>query len=162
MDTTISEAWLIPDAERADDRERAPKRRWIWAPSSMRTPPPSIGRSWPIRAVARISPRTPWRRPSPEPQLNRQQELRDSVAWLYRVAFDAANDELRREKRAGSVAAEPIEAVAPPDVSELIEALRTLPLRERAAVVLSTSWTSRSPTSPSGWAWPRRRFACIS
>ena len=63
-------------------------------------------------------------------------KLRDPVAWLYRVAFNVANDELRREKRVGSVAAEPIEAVAPPEVSGLIEALRTLPLRERAAVVL--------------------------
>src|SRR5688572_21091853 len=34
----------------------------------------------------------------------RSAKLRDPVAWLYRVAFNVANDELRRQRRAdGSV-----------------------------------------------------------
>ena len=52
------------------------------------------------------------------------------------MAFNAANDELRREKRSGSHDAEPTDVVAPPEVAGLFDALRTLPLRERAAMVL--------------------------
>jgi len=138
MDTTISEAGLIPDAEQADaprtrsaealdlgavfDANAAALYRTILAYTGGRG---DLAEDAVAEAFARAA---------AQPTA----KLRDPVAWLYRVAFNAANDELCSSdlKRAGSVAAEPIEAVAPPDVSELIEALRTLPLRERAAVVL--------------------------
>jgi RNA polymerase sigma-70 factor, ECF subfamily len=64
----------------------------------------------------------------------RAAKLRDPVAWLYRVAFNVANDELRRERRDGVVVREAVQQ--PPDVSEVLEALKALPPRERAAMAL--------------------------
>jgi RNA polymerase sigma-70 factor (ECF subfamily) len=62
-------------------------------------------------------------------------KLRDPVAWLYRVTFNVANDELRREQSHSS--GEPVEAVfVPSDLNGVFDALRSLPLRERAAMVL--------------------------
>jgi RNA polymerase sigma-70 factor (ECF subfamily) len=61
-------------------------------------------------------------------------ELRDPVAWLYRVAFNVANDELRREHRDGGPIEEPMQQ--PPELSEVLEALRQLPPRERAVIAL--------------------------
>jgi RNA polymerase sigma-70 factor, ECF subfamily len=60
--------------------------------------------------------------------------LRDPAAWLYRVAFNVANDELRRERRERSHG--PSEAQPPPEVAGLFEALKRLPPRERAAMAL--------------------------
>ena len=60
--------------------------------------------------------------------------LRDPVAWLYRVTFNAANDELRRERRDRRHVSEAVQA--PPEFAGLFEALRRLPPRERAAMVL--------------------------
>ena len=61
-------------------------------------------------------------------------ELRDPVAWLYRVAFNVANDELRRERRdMGPIQASVQQA---PELSEVLEALRRLPPRERAVKAL--------------------------
>jgi RNA polymerase sigma factor (sigma-70 family) len=60
--------------------------------------------------------------------------LRDAVAWLYRVAFNVANDELRRERRTtGSVQGS---VQAPPELSGVMEALNALPPRERAVMTL--------------------------
>jgi RNA polymerase sigma-70 factor, ECF subfamily len=61
-------------------------------------------------------------------------ELRDPVAWLHRVAFNVANDELRRERRDGVGVREAVQQ--PPDLSEVLEALKRLPPRERAVMVL--------------------------
>jgi RNA polymerase sigma-70 factor (ECF subfamily) len=60
--------------------------------------------------------------------------LRDPVAWLYRVAFNVANDELRRERREGLVVRDSVQQ--PPDLSEVFEALKRLPPRERAVMAL--------------------------
>ena len=62
-------------------------------------------------------------------------ELDNTVAWLYRVAFNVATDELRRERR-GRDAAVMMPTPSPSEVSELMEALRKLPPRQRAAIVL--------------------------
>ena len=59
--------------------------------------------------------------------------LRDPVAWIYRVAFRVAIDELRRDRRQ---APEQDRVVAPPELTGLLEALRELSPNQRAAVVL--------------------------
>jgi RNA polymerase sigma-70 factor (ECF subfamily) len=64
----------------------------------------------------------------------RSAELRDPAAWLYRVAFNVANDELRRERRARGTARE--SAQQPPELSGVLEALKRVPQRERAVMVL--------------------------
>jgi RNA polymerase sigma-70 factor, ECF subfamily len=65
----------------------------------------------------------------------RTDTIRDPVAWLYRVAFNVATDELRRERRHDD--REPPEVPQlPPEVTGVFDALRQIPPRERAAVVL--------------------------
>ena len=61
-------------------------------------------------------------------------KLRDPVAWLYRVAFNVANDELRRERRDGVGVRDTVQE--PPDLGEVLEALKRLPPRERAVMAL--------------------------
>jgi RNA polymerase sigma-70 factor (ECF subfamily) len=61
--------------------------------------------------------------------------LRDLEAWIYRAAFRLAVDEVRRERR--QVAGDPPDAgVEPPEVVEVMSALRRLSPGQRAAVVL--------------------------
>ena len=60
--------------------------------------------------------------------------LRDPVAWLYRVAFNVANDELRRERRHGGEP--PDMPQLPPEVAGVFDAMKQLPPRERAAMAL--------------------------
>jgi len=62
------------------------------------------------------------------------ESLRDPVAWLYRVAFNVANDELRRERRHGGEA--PDVPQPSPEVAGLFDALKRLPPRERAVMAL--------------------------
>jgi RNA polymerase sigma-70 factor, ECF subfamily len=62
------------------------------------------------------------------------ERLRDPVAWLYRVAFNVANDELRRERRDGIGVRDTVQQ--PPDLSEVLEALKRLPPRERGVMAL--------------------------
>jgi RNA polymerase sigma-70 factor, ECF subfamily len=50
------------------------------------------------------------------------------------VAFNIANDELRRERRYGGQPQD--SAQDPPETSGVLEALKQLPLRERAVMVL--------------------------
>jgi RNA polymerase sigma factor (sigma-70 family) len=64
----------------------------------------------------------------------RSAELRDPIAWLYRVAFNVANDELRRERRTGGSAGESVQQ--PPELSGVLEALNRVPPRERAVMAL--------------------------
>jgi RNA polymerase sigma-70 factor, ECF subfamily len=64
----------------------------------------------------------------------RSAELRDPVAWLYRVAFNVANDELRRERRIGGPARDSVQR--PPELIGVLEALRKIPPRERAVMAL--------------------------
>jgi RNA polymerase sigma-70 factor, ECF subfamily len=66
--------------------------------------------------------------------LARSDTIRDPVAWIYRTAFRIANDELRAERRRGSA---PVDVEAsPPELSGLMEALRTLSPSQRAAIVM--------------------------
>jgi RNA polymerase sigma-70 factor (ECF subfamily) len=59
--------------------------------------------------------------------------LRDPLAWIYRVAFRVAIDELRRDRRRGTLVDAP---VTPPEMAGLMEALRKLSPNQRAAIVL--------------------------
>jgi RNA polymerase sigma-70 factor (ECF subfamily) len=61
-------------------------------------------------------------------------ELRDPLAWVYRVAFRVAIDEFRREGRQSDGHAAAI--APPPEMSELVDALRRLSPNQRAAIVL--------------------------
>jgi RNA polymerase sigma-70 factor (ECF subfamily) len=61
-------------------------------------------------------------------------DLRDPVAWLFRVAFNVANDELRRERRRDRVPGDPI--VQPPEFHDVLSALKRLPARERAVMAM--------------------------
>ena len=136
MDTTISEAGLIPGAEQADGpRTRSAEGFDLGAVFDAR--PAALYRT--ILAytggrgdLAEDAVAEAFARAAAQPT----SKLRDPVAWLYRVAFNAANDELRREQRSGSHDTEPTDVVAPPEMAGLFDALRTLPLRERAAMVL--------------------------
>jgi RNA polymerase sigma-70 factor (ECF subfamily) len=68
--------------------------------------------------------------------LSHEAEIRDPVAWLYRVAFRIAAEEMRRERRS-SEQVEQVERGS--DIGELEEvfaALRLLPPNQRAAVFL--------------------------
>jgi len=67
-------------------------------------------------------------------------ELRDPLAWIYRVAFRVAIDDLRREtreaNRAPATARDADPAATPPELLGLLDALRRLSPNQRAAVVL--------------------------
>ncbi len=94
----------------------------------------------------------------------RTARLRDPVAWLYRVAFNVANDELRCERRDDVGVSDTVQQ--PPDLSEVLEALKRLPPRERAVMALfyvldlrcerwplgSGSWQLSSTLNSSGLA----------
>jgi RNA polymerase sigma-70 factor, ECF subfamily len=59
--------------------------------------------------------------------------LRDPLAWIYRVAFRVAIDELRRDRHRATL----IDAqTAPPELAGLVDALRKLSPNQRAAIVL--------------------------
>jgi RNA polymerase sigma-70 factor, ECF subfamily len=59
--------------------------------------------------------------------------LRDPLAWIYRVAFRVAIDELRRDRRRTTLPEAPS---APPEVAGVVQALRKLSPNQRAAMVL--------------------------
>jgi RNA polymerase sigma-70 factor, ECF subfamily len=59
--------------------------------------------------------------------------LRDPLAWIYRVAFRVAVDELRRDRHRATL----IDAqTSPPELTGLVDALRKLSPNQRAAIVL--------------------------
>jgi RNA polymerase sigma-70 factor, ECF subfamily len=62
-----------------------------------------------------------------------REPLRDPIAWIYRVAFRVAIDELRRDRRRGAWAEEPM---PPPELVGVVDALRKLSPNQRAAIVL--------------------------
>jgi RNA polymerase sigma factor (sigma-70 family) len=59
--------------------------------------------------------------------------LRDPLAWIYRVAFRVAIDELRTDRRRSS---QVDVAIPPPELAGLTDALRQLSPNQRAAIVL--------------------------
>jgi RNA polymerase sigma-70 factor (ECF subfamily) len=65
--------------------------------------------------------------------LARSGTIRDPIAWIYRTAFRLANEELRAERRRGQAA----DAESPPpELTGLVDALRTLSPNQRAAIVM--------------------------
>jgi DNA-directed RNA polymerase specialized sigma24 family protein len=60
--------------------------------------------------------------------------LRDPLAWIYRVAFRVAIDEVRRDTRRTDTTRD--EAFLPAELVGVMEALRHLSPNQRAAVVL--------------------------
>jgi RNA polymerase sigma-70 factor, ECF subfamily len=69
--------------------------------------------------------------------LSQEAEIRDPVAWLYRVAFRIAAEEMRQQRRSSEQISRVVETG--PDLDELEEvfaALRLLPANQRAAVFL--------------------------
>jgi RNA polymerase sigma-70 factor (ECF subfamily) len=67
--------------------------------------------------------------------IERANEIRDPLAWIYRTAFRIATRELQREKR-GPVAADPVPGIDPAEVQDVMAALWTLSPNQRAAVLL--------------------------
>lgn len=65
----------------------------------------------------------------------RRGELRNPIAWIYRVAFRVAIDEVRRDRRRGDPEDSSIPG-ASPELTDLIAALRQLSPNQRAAIVL--------------------------
>ena len=67
--------------------------------------------------------------------LRRGEELRDPLAWIWRVAFRVASGELQRR---GSLRPVPPDIAGPVETNtvEMIELLRTLPTNQRAALIL--------------------------
>jgi RNA polymerase sigma-70 factor, ECF subfamily len=59
--------------------------------------------------------------------------IRDPLAWIYRTAFRIAADEMRRDKARPT---EPHPTAEPPQLGELLNALRKLSPNQRAAIVL--------------------------
>ena len=67
--------------------------------------------------------------------LGRGSDLRDPLRWVWRVAFRVAAGELKDRRRRGNVETERSAQVDDPDV-ELLDALRRLSPKQRAALVL--------------------------
>ncbi len=65
--------------------------------------------------------------------LAHEKTLRDPVAWIYRVAFNAANDELRRERWLAPASDRTVVAHEP---EGLMDALKQLSPNQRGALVL--------------------------
>jgi RNA polymerase sigma-70 factor (ECF subfamily) len=63
----------------------------------------------------------------------RRNELHDPLAWIYRVAFRLALDEMRRDGRRGDPVDEALELE---ELDEVMSALHQLSPNQRAAVVL--------------------------
>lgn len=66
--------------------------------------------------------------------LARSATIRDPVAWIYRTAFRLANEELRAERRRAPAPTD-VES-PPPELTDLIGALRRLSPNQRAAIVM--------------------------
>ena len=62
-------------------------------------------------------------------------EVREPLAWVYRVSFRLAAEELRRERH--NAGPPPDEAVDPPEAQDVVRALRRLTPNQRAAVILA-------------------------
>jgi RNA polymerase sigma-70 factor (ECF subfamily) len=66
--------------------------------------------------------------------LAHEDSIRDVAPWVWRVAFRVASDDLQHRKRLAS--SSEIEELPTPEPYDLVEALRHLPERQRASIVL--------------------------
>jgi RNA polymerase sigma-70 factor (ECF subfamily) len=68
--------------------------------------------------------------------LDRGEELRDPLAWIWRTAFRIAAGEMKRIRRASALVAD-LPDRSSPSLVEILEALGRLSDRQRAALVLA-------------------------
>jgi RNA polymerase sigma-70 factor (ECF subfamily) len=68
--------------------------------------------------------------------LRRGDAIRDRRAWVWRAAFRLAAGELRARRITGPLADTPVLDLIDDDPGRLLRALRTLPGKQRAAVIL--------------------------
>ena len=68
--------------------------------------------------------------------IERRNEIRDPLAWIYRTAFRIASRELQQERRSPPPSPDPVPGIDPVDVQDVLSALWTLSPNQRAAVVL--------------------------
>ena len=68
--------------------------------------------------------------------IERRNEIRDPLAWIYRTAFRIASRELQQERRGPPPSPDPVPGIDPADVQDVLSALWTLSPNQRAAVVL--------------------------
>jgi len=68
--------------------------------------------------------------------IERANQIRDPLAWIYRTAFRIASRELQREKRLPPPAPDPVPGIDPAEVQDVLSALWTLSPNQRAAVLL--------------------------
>jgi RNA polymerase sigma-70 factor (ECF subfamily) len=62
--------------------------------------------------------------------------IRTPLPWIYRTAFRLATRELRAERRPRPEGPDPAPGLDPAEVRDIVVALRALPDRQRAAVIL--------------------------
>ncbi|MEX2275576.1 MAG: sigma-70 family RNA polymerase sigma factor [Actinomycetota bacterium] len=67
--------------------------------------------------------------------IERGDRVRDPIAYVYRVAFRVATQELKRERRQSDIA-EQAHRETPGELEDLMRALRELSPNQRAAVIL--------------------------
>jgi RNA polymerase sigma factor (sigma-70 family) len=68
--------------------------------------------------------------------LEHVEEIRAPLPWIYATAFRIAGRELRRERRPVPEMPDPVPGTDPLEIRDILEALATLTLNQRAAVVL--------------------------
>ena len=68
--------------------------------------------------------------------IERTDEIREPLAWIYRTAFRIASRELQRERRALPPAPDPVPGIDPGEIRDVVRALGALSTNQRAAVLL--------------------------
>ena len=68
--------------------------------------------------------------------IERENEIRDPLPWIYRTAFRIASRELQRERRGPPATPDRVPGIDPLEVQEVLLALWTLSPNQRAAVLL--------------------------
>jgi DNA-directed RNA polymerase specialized sigma24 family protein len=89
------------------------------------------------------------------------EEIRAPLPWIYVTAFRIAARELRRERRPAPQMPDPVAGIDPLEVRDVLEALATLMLNQRAAVVLHDQEGMTAPESRVFSGSQPRRSECI-